>query len=44
MENQNYKNENTEREFLNNCEKKKQFLKVKNSLRMRKQFYSTERQ
>ena len=31
MENQNYKNENIEREFLNNC-KKKQFLKVKNSL------------
>ena len=29
MENQNYKNENTEREFLNNCEKKKTIFKGK---------------
>ena len=44
MENQNYKNENIEREFLNNCKKKTIFKGKEQSSRMRKQFYSIERQ
>ena len=43
MENSNYKNENSETKYLNNM-RKDQFLKVKNSLRIRKRFYRIERQ
>ena len=43
MENSNYKNENSETKYLNNM-RKDQFLKVKNSLRIRKRFYGIERQ
>ena len=35
MENQNYKNENIEREFLNNCKKKTIFKGKEQSFRMR---------
>ena len=44
MENPSYKNENTERKYLNNMQKI-QFLKVKDwSFRIRKRFYRIKRQ